>query len=82
MDFSIEGKVFVITGAGAGFGEAIAKGMAEAGAKMVCADVNLENAERTASTIGHSAIAVNADVSKEEDVIRLMKRAHETFGRY
>ncbi len=64
-------KVAIITGAGSGFGRATAELYAKEGAKVVVVDYNEETAQETVSRIeekGGSAVAVKADVSKEEDV--------------
>lgn len=77
----LKGKVAVITGAGSGFGEGIAKRFAEEGARVVVADLNGEAATRVAGEIGASAVAVTADVTVRADVDRMVKAASEGFGR-
>lgn len=59
----LKGKVAVITGAGSGFGEGIAKRFAQEGAMVVAADINSEGAKRVADEIGGSAVAITADVT-------------------
>jgi len=81
--FSLAQKTAVITGAGAGIGQAIAQLFARAGARVVVADVNGDAAENTAHAIrsaGGHALAVMADVSQEAAVAALMDRALEEFG--
>ena len=73
----------MVTGAGSGMGKAIAEAMGEAGAKVVCVDINEDTAKETAAyiqKIGSTAIAVKADVSKETDVQRAVEEAVNTFG--
>lgn len=77
----LKGKVAVITGAGSGFGEGMAKRFAEEGARVVVADLNGEAAARVAGEIGASAVAVTADVTVRADVDRMVKAASEGFGR-
>ncbi len=81
----LDGKVALVTGASKGIGAAIAKGLGEAGAKVV---VNYSSdragAERVVSTIvagGSHAIAVGADVSKQKDVQQLFQETIKAFSR-
>lgn len=81
--FSLKDKTAVVTGAGAGIGQAIAQLFARAGARVVVADVNGDGAESTAHGIrsaGGHAVAVVADVSQEPAVAALMDRALQEFG--
>jgi 3-oxoacyl-[acyl-carrier protein] reductase len=80
-EFSIDGRVAVVTGAGAGIGRAIALGLAEAGAHVVCADLDGGRAERVAAEAGNEAIGLAADVSSEPDVVAMVDRAVATFDR-
>jgi len=82
--FDLTGKVALVTGSGSGIGKAIAEAMGEAGAKVVCADINEETAQETTAYIngiGSVAIAVKTDVSKESDVRRMVKETLNHFGR-
>jgi len=75
-------KVF-ITGAGQGIGRAIALSMAREGADIGIADINLENAERTAEEIrslGVKTMAIQLDVSKTDDVSRAFKSFMNEMG--
>ncbi len=76
----LEGKVAVITGAGSGFGEGIAKRFAIEGAKIIVADLNGEAARRVADAIGDSARAIGADVTVRNDVAAMIDLAEEAFG--
>jgi NAD(P)-dependent dehydrogenase (short-subunit alcohol dehydrogenase family) len=81
MDF--QGQVAVITGAGNGIGRAIALAFASAGARTLCADVDLPSLEETVSEIdasGGAAEAHRCDVSDADDVERLMAHAEEVGG--
>ncbi len=76
----LEGKVALITGAGAGIGRETALLFAAEGAKVVAVDVNREAAETVAAEIGAQAVAVRADVSKAADCQAMVTAAEETFG--
>lgn len=77
----LAGKTAIITGAAAGFGEGMAKRFAEEGANVVVADLNHKGAETVADAIGKNAIAVQADVSRKEDVDAMVAAAMNAFGR-
>jgi len=79
----LAGKVAVVTGAASGMGKAIAELFAAEGAKVVVSDLRLESTEAVVSGIaekGGTAVAVRADVSKEEDVQQLIGAAVSTYG--
>ena len=66
----LEDRVVVVTGAGSGIGEAIARAAHAAGARhVVVADLNGAEAERVASDIGGTAVAIDV---RDEDAIRRM----------
>lgn len=79
----LQDKVAIVTGGGNGMGRAICLKYADCGAKIVIADVNMENAKKVVKEVealGSQAIAVSVDVSDAESVQNLMKTAAETFG--
>jgi 3-oxoacyl-[acyl-carrier protein] reductase len=76
----LKDKVVVVTGAGSGFGEGIAKRFAEEGAKVVVADINAAAAKRVAGEIPGS-LAVAADVADDASVATLAKATLDQFGR-
>ena len=81
--FELDGKVAVVTGAASGLGAAFAEAMAEAGADVVCGDIDSKGMGKTVAEIkkkGYKAIAVKCDVSKEDDCVRLMQKTVNTFG--
>ncbi len=82
--FGLNGQVAVVTGAGRGIGEGIARVLAAAGAHVVCAARRTEEIERVASEIVASngrAVAVTTDVTDPDSLARLGRSAVEAFGR-
>ena len=80
----LQDKVAVVTGAGSGFGEGIARRFAAEGAKVVVADINVESAERVAAGIaddGGTAVARRTDVTTRAGTAEMVKAATESFGR-
>src|SRR5690348_1059407 len=80
----LEGQRAVVTGANSGIGEAVARGLAEAGASVA---VNYVAGDDRAQAVvddivrgGGKAIAVKADVSKESQVQAMFARTVEAFG--
>jgi NAD(P)-dependent dehydrogenase (short-subunit alcohol dehydrogenase family) len=79
----LKNKVVIITGSSRGIGKAIAMLFAKEGAKVVinCKD-HIDEAKKVVETIGeNNAFFVQADVSKEEDVKRLILETIKKFGR-
>ena len=62
----LKGKTAVVTGAGSGFGEGIARTFAREGAKVIVMDINAAAANRVAGEIGSMAVASVADVTTAE----------------
>jgi 3-oxoacyl-[acyl-carrier protein] reductase len=80
----LHGLVAIITGAGSGFGEAIARAYAREGAAVVVADLDEKAAQRVASALsaaGHSALAHLVDVSAATAMKALVEAALTRFGR-
>ena len=79
----LAGKVAVVTGAASGIGRALTERFARAGMKVVLADVEegaLAAAARELEAGGVETLAVRTDVSREDDVEALARRAYERFG--
>ena len=81
----LDGKVAVITGASKGIGAGIAKAFGNEGASVVvnyASDkIGAENVVNEIIANGGKAIAVYADVSKEDDIAKMFKEANDAFGR-
>jgi NAD(P)-dependent dehydrogenase (short-subunit alcohol dehydrogenase family) len=82
--FRLDGRVAVVTGASSGLGVALAEGLAGAGAGVVLAARRADRLEALAKGLearGCAALAVPADVAREDDVDRLVAATLEHFGR-
>ncbi|MDQ0614294.1 NAD(P)-dependent dehydrogenase (short-subunit alcohol dehydrogenase family) [Microbacterium sp. W4I4] len=79
----LENKKAIVTGGAGGIGRATSLAFAAEGASVAVVDLNAEAAEAVAEEIraaGGTAIAIAADVSSEEDIIRVVATADEVFG--
>jgi NADP-dependent 3-hydroxy acid dehydrogenase YdfG len=84
MENNIKDKVVVITGASSGMGEAAAKHLAELGAVVVLGARRSERIEKLAKEIegnGGKALAIATDVTKRDQVKKVVDSAVEKFGR-
>jgi len=82
--FSLKGKSGIVTGAGSGIGKAIANGLVQAGAEIVIVGRNRERLEKAATEIekfGGPVIALQADISKMEEIKKVVDRAVKEFGK-
>ena len=76
-------KHVIITGAGSGIGRGIAHRFAAEGAKVVVADIDREGGERVAEELlksGAQSEYIPVDVTSEDSIKELVKKAGETFG--
>lgn len=81
--FDLSGKVALVTGAAAGLGKAMAQALAEAGANVVVADINLEMAEIASHEIerlGVKALPVKANVADADSVKSMVNQAVTEMG--
>jgi len=81
----LTGRIAVVTGAAQGFGKGIAEALAAQGAYITVADLNTEGAKACATELNeqfsaHTAIAVQADVSDEASVRRMVQETVLAFG--
>ena len=80
---NLKDKSAIVTGGAKGIGKAIAYRLAEAGAKVLIADLDEETAQKTAQEFtakGWTAESMKADVSSEEDVKKMISVCHDRFG--
>ncbi len=85
MAEDLEGKVAIVTGGNSGIGKAVVLALAAKGARVVIDYVADEQAtedlERQIAGLGEMAVGVEADVSKVEDLQRMIDTAVSTYGR-
>jgi NAD(P)-dependent dehydrogenase (short-subunit alcohol dehydrogenase family) len=82
--FDLSCKAAIVTGAGSGLGIIFAEALAEAGADVVCADVNEAGARSTAERLeglGRRALAIEANVADETAVTALVAQTEGELGR-
>lgn len=76
----LAGKIAIVTGAGGGFGEGIARLFAAEGAKVGVLDLRGDAAERVAADIGPNALALAADVTSREQMEAAVRKMSAAFG--
>ena len=81
MSNRLQGKVALITGAAAGFGEAMARQFVEEGACVLLADLAGEVADKIAAELGSTAAACQVDVSSKKETERMIELACQKFGK-
>lgn len=79
MDQMLEGKRVLVTGAGSGLGAAIVAELAQAGCKVICADVNSDAAQKTACEHG-GCTAMELDVADAEAIARAWNTLEDEGG--
>ncbi|MED4205751.1 SDR family oxidoreductase [Neobacillus mesonae] len=82
--FDLNNKTSIVTGAGSGIGKEIAIALAQFGSDVVVVDIHAEKAAQTTQELQSyqvKAIAVPADVSRVDEVIRLVNLTMEQYGK-
>src|SRR5213076_3095213 len=80
----LDNKVALVTGAGRGIGRAMAVRLAQEGAHVVVADLDMRLAEETAAQVtalGRTGLALQVDVARRSDLERMVQRSVEALGR-
>jgi NAD(P)-dependent dehydrogenase (short-subunit alcohol dehydrogenase family) len=83
-NFQLKDRVAIVTGAGRGIGQALALGLAEAGADVAILARTESNLDETAALIektGRKALSIPMDITKRDDVARAVQQAKEVFGK-
>ena len=76
----LDGKTALVTGAGSGFGEGMAKRFAAEGANVAIVDVRGDQARRVADAIGGRTLAIEADVSSGKAISDAVCRTVQALG--
>ncbi|MGH7152338.1 MAG: SDR family NAD(P)-dependent oxidoreductase [Acetobacteraceae bacterium] len=80
MSGLLDGRLALVTGAGSGIGEAIARGMAAAGALVLIADVNEAGTKHVADAIGNGVLSYRLDVTARDQCDALAATVRRTVG--
>jgi NAD(P)-dependent dehydrogenase (short-subunit alcohol dehydrogenase family) len=84
MTGSLHGRVAIVTGGAGGIGSATARVLADRGARVVVADIDLARARGVADGIaaaGHEAVAAEVDIAAPESIANLFDEVRRRFGR-
>lgn len=79
--FNLSGQTAIVTGAATGIGEVIARRLANAGATVVVADLNVETGKAVADTLPHNSFALELDVTSSESCNKLVADVVARTGR-
>lgn len=83
--YKLDGKVSIVTGGARGLGRVFAEALAEAGSNLLLVDVDedgvKEVAEKISDSMGGEVEALKVDVTSEEDVKNMVRKADDSFGK-
>jgi 3-oxoacyl-[acyl-carrier protein] reductase len=80
---SLVGKIAIVTGAGRGIGRAVATNLAEGGCRVILTartSAQLEQVQKEISTSGGETITIAADLTRDDDIQRLVQESREPWG--
>src|SRR5579863_1666342 len=80
MSSRLKNKVAIVTGAGTGIGRACAVALAREGARVALVGRRKDRLEETTREIGDSALVLAADISKKDEIARVVEQSVEHFG--
>jgi len=79
--FKLDGKVAIVTGSSRGLGQAMAVGLAEAGAEIALVDIlDMSDSKKQIEKLGRQCIAITADLSKKECVDEIVSATTRQLG--
>ncbi|MFF9317904.1 SDR family oxidoreductase [Streptomyces sp. NPDC014735] len=81
MDLGLKDRVYIVTGASRGLGNATARALAEDGARVIITGRDERRVEAATAELGPDAVGVVADNADPSSAQRLVDGAHERFGR-
>ena len=81
MDFGLQDRVAIITGASYGIGRAIAESFIQEGVKVALCARNREQLDQAARELGSEVLAIQADMTRLADIEKLFAATAERFGR-
>ena len=82
--FNLDGKIAMVTGGNTGIGNALAMGLASAGADLFIYtydDTNIDNMKKEVEALGRKVVFAKGDLSKEEDAMEAVAKCVDAFGK-